>query len=106
MFYGRYVPIFIDMQQGIPMAEERILLEKQAQAAQRRTSRRSWSKDDPYAGPDFDALRGVRKAGWRMYVFYGWFAPVIALGIVLVFRRQDAVGGRLRGGVGGRATWC
>ena len=27
VFYGRYVPTFIDMQRGIPMSEERILLE-------------------------------------------------------------------------------
>lgn len=88
VFYGRYVPIFIDMQKGVPMAEERILLEKQAQAAAV-DEPAPVEKDDPYAGPDFDGLRGVRKAGWRMYVFYGWFAPVIALGIVLAFRRQD-----------------
>ena len=88
VFYGRYVPIFIDMQKGVPMAEERILLEKQAQAAPA-AEEPAVEKDDPYAGPDFDALRGVRKAGWRMYVFYGLFAPVIALGIVLVFHRQD-----------------
>jgi len=89
VFYGRYVPIFIDMQRGIPMAEERILLEKQAQAAAAADEPVAVENDDPYAGPDFDALRGLRKAGWRMYVFYGLFAPVIALGIVLVFRRQD-----------------
>jgi hypothetical protein len=88
VFYGRYVPIFIDMQRGIPMPEEGILLEKQAQAATT-DEPVAVENDDPYAGPDFDALRGVRKAGWRMYVFYGWFAPVIAFGIVLVLRRQD-----------------
>ncbi len=89
VFYGRYVPIFIDMQKGIPMAEERILLEKQAQAVAPADAPVAAEKEDPYMGPDFDALRGVRKAAWRMYVFYGLFAPVIALGIVLVFRRQD-----------------
>ena len=26
----------------------------------------------PTPGPAFDPLRGLRKAGWRMYVFYGW----------------------------------
>ena len=89
VFYGRYVPIFIDMQKGIPMAEERILLEKQAQATVTPDAPPAAEKDDPYAGPDLDALRGVRKAGWRLYVFYGWFAPVIVLGIALVFRWQD-----------------
>jgi hypothetical protein len=89
VFYGRYVPIFIGMQKGIPMAEERILIEKLAQAPVAADAPAAVDKDDPYTGPDFDALRGVRKAGWRMYVFYAWLAPVIALGIVLVFRRQD-----------------
>src|SRR4029079_3239464 len=28
VFYGRYVPTFIDMQRGVPMAEEQILVEK------------------------------------------------------------------------------
>ena len=28
VFYGRYVPTFLDMQRGVPMPEERILLEK------------------------------------------------------------------------------
>jgi hypothetical protein len=82
------VPIFIDMQKGIPMAEERILLEKPAPAAAAEEPK-PVEKDDPYAGPELDPLRGVRKAAWRMYVFYAWFAPVIAVGIVLVFRRQD-----------------
>jgi hypothetical protein len=89
VFYGRYVPIFIDMQKGIPMAEEHILLEKQAQTPTPADEPAAVDNDDPYAGPDFDALRGVRKAAWRTYVFYGLFAPVIALGIVLVFRRQE-----------------
>ena len=91
VFYGRYVPIFLDMQKGIPMAEERILLDKQAQTPPPEAPT-VVDKDDPYAGPDFDALRGVRKAGWRMYVFYGLFAPAIALGIVVVLRRQDPPG--------------
>ena len=89
VFYGRYVPIFIGMQSGIPMAEERILLDKQAQAPAVADVASPADDHDPYTGPKFDAARGVRKAAWRMFVFYAWFAPVIVLGIVLVIRRQD-----------------
>lgn len=88
VFYGRYVPIFRDMRRGVPMAEESILIEKQARAPAV-DEPVVVEKDDPYTGPDFDALRGVRKAAWRMYVFYGVFAPVIVIGIVLVARRQE-----------------
>jgi hypothetical protein len=89
VFYGRYVPIFIGMQRGIPMAEERILLEKPAVPAAEAPVQVE-EPDDPYAGPRFDAFRGVRKAGWRMYVFYSWLAPVIVLGVFLLWRAQDA----------------
>ena len=44
--------------------------------------------DDPYAGPTLDPWRGVRKAAWRLYVFYGAFAPVVIAGLVLVWRAQ------------------
>jgi hypothetical protein len=91
VFYGRYVPIFIDMHKGVPMAEERILLEKPA-VMETDAVPAVEEPDDPYAGPRFDAFRGVRKAGWRMYVFYSWFAPVIVLGIVLLWRAQDSSG--------------
>jgi hypothetical protein len=92
-FYGRYVPIFIGMQRGVPMAEERILLEKQAQAPPvpeaEAKAKTAADQDDPYAGPRFEFLRGIRKAAWRMFVFYAWLAPVIVVGIVLLARRQD-----------------
>jgi hypothetical protein len=88
-FYGRYVPIFLDMRKGIPMAEERILLDRQAQTPATAEDPPPLEKDDPYTGPDFAPGRGVRKAAWRMYVFYAWFAPVILFGIVLVVRRQQ-----------------
>ncbi len=44
--------------------------------------------DDPYAGPTFDPARGVRKAAWRLYVFYAWFAPVVVAGLLLAWRRS------------------
>ena len=83
LFYGRYVPIFIGMQRGVPMAEERILLEKHPTVEPPTDPPARVESDDPYAGPAFDAMRGARKAGWRMFVFYSWFAPVIGIGIVL-----------------------
>ncbi len=88
LFYARYVPIFIDMRRGVPMAEEQILLDKQAQAAATPGEPVAADNDDPYSGPDLDVTRGVRKAAWRMYVFYGLFAPVVVVGVVLVLRRQ------------------
>ncbi len=98
LFYGRYVPIFYDMRRGIPMAEERVLLDKQEQQA--RQAARAGElvappepEDDPYTGPRADLWRGLRKAGWRLYVFYGLFAPVVVAGALLAWRhtaRPDA----------------
>ncbi|MET0556793.1 MAG: hypothetical protein ABW221_27380 [Vicinamibacteria bacterium] len=89
-FYGRYVPIVIDMARGVPMAEEQILVEKQereratrATAAEENAER---TPDDPYAGPGIDPVRGVKKAAWRLYVFYGWFALAVVGGLVLLCR--------------------
>lgn len=89
LFYGRYVPIFVGMQRGVPMAEEQILIEKQARAAAVSDEAAPPDVDDPYSGPTFAPLRGLRKAASRMIIFYGLFAPVILAGIVLVYRRQD-----------------
>ena len=36
-----------------------------------------------------DPLRGLRKAGWRLYVFYALFAPVVVAGIVLLYARSE-----------------
>jgi hypothetical protein len=90
LFYGRYVPIFIDMQRGVPMAEETILLDKLAQAPVAPDEVVVEEEpDDPYAGPEFAPIRVIRKGAWRMYIFYAWFAPVIGAGIVLLVRRQE-----------------
>lgn len=86
-FYGRYVPIFLDMQRGIPMAEERVLLEKPSSPVPPEELVPQ-EPDDRFAGPTFDPWRGMRKAAWRLYVFYGVFAPVVLVGLVLVGRRQ------------------
>jgi hypothetical protein len=31
----------------------------------------------------------LRKAGWRLYVFYGWFAPIVLAGALLAWRRTS-----------------
>jgi hypothetical protein len=49
--------------------------------------------DDPDAGPGVNPWRGLRKAARRLYIFYGGFAPLVVLGVVLVARDQR---GRLR----------
>jgi hypothetical protein len=87
VFYGRYVPIFIGMQRGVPMPEEQILQEKPSTPVPEEELAPQ-EPDDPYAGPTLDPWRGVRKAGWRLYVFYGPFAPFVLAGIVLVSKGQ------------------
>lgn len=87
VFYGRYVPTFVDMQRGVPMPEERILHEKPRTPVPEEELAPQ-EPDDPYAGPTVNPWRGVRKAAWRLYVFYGAFAPFVIAGIVLVWRAQ------------------
>jgi hypothetical protein len=98
VFYGRYVPVFLAMRDGTPQREEQILLDKM-EARQRVAAEASAPEtpDDPYAGPDVDPLRGLRKAGWRLYVFYGPFVPVLLVGLVLVWRASEGAHARLIG---------
>jgi hypothetical protein len=87
IFYVRYVPIVRDMAHGVPLPEERILLEKLERA--RPDESAVPEEPDPYAGPDLDPWRGARKAAWRLYVFYGPFAPAVIAGLLLAFPRGD-----------------
>jgi hypothetical protein len=87
VFYGRYVPTFLDMQRGVPMPEERILLEKPSTPVPA-DELAPQEPDDPFAGPTVNPWRGVRKAAWRLYVFYGGFALAVVAGVVLVWRAQ------------------
>ncbi|HZJ70350.1 MAG TPA: hypothetical protein VFF36_05415, partial [Planctomycetota bacterium] len=88
VFYGRYVPTFLDMQRGIPMPEEEVLLDKMKQpAAADEDVHVDEEPDDPFAGPTLNPIRGVRKAAWRLFVFYGWFAPAVVAGLCLLFAR-------------------
>jgi hypothetical protein len=96
LFYGRYVPVFLDMRRGVPMPEEQVLLEKMEQRQRVATEEPAPEEpDDPYAGPGFDLLRGLRKAGWRLYIFYGLFAPAIVAGFVLLLRATEGARPRL-----------
>jgi hypothetical protein len=89
VFYGRYVPTFFDMQRGVPMPEERILLEKPRTPVPEEELAPQ-EPDDPYAGPTLDPGRGLRKAAWRLYVFYGPFALAVIAGLVLTWRAQPS----------------
>jgi hypothetical protein len=94
VFYGRYVPVFLDMRRGVPMPEEQVLLDKIAQQQERSAAledvpARDAGPDDPYAGPGVNLVRGLRKAGWRLWIFYGLFAPVVVAGIVLLYARSE-----------------
>jgi hypothetical protein len=96
LFYGRYVPVFLDMRRGVPMPEEQILLDKIEQRQRVATAEPEVEEpDDPYAGPGVDFWRGLRKAGWRMYIFYGLFAPLVVAGLVLVLRAIEGARTRL-----------
>ena len=103
VFYGRYAPIALDMMRGVPMPEEQILLEKQARERANRAVvevNAERTPEDPYAGPGVDPVRGLRKAAWRMWVFYGPFAFAVAVGLVLLLRSLHNVELRFT------ATWA
>jgi hypothetical protein len=101
VFYGRYVPIFLDMRRGVPMADEQVLLDKieqqkraAADAVEEDTAPRDAGPDDPFAGPGLNPVRGLRKAGWRLWIFYGFFAPIVVVGVVLLYARAEGAAAR------------
>jgi hypothetical protein len=88
LFYARYVPIFLDMRRGIPMAEEHVLTELQALRSATQPEKEE-PPDDPYTGPDVDLWRGLSKAGWRLWIFYGPFTPLVAVGVAWLTARAQ-----------------
>jgi hypothetical protein len=89
LFYARQVPVMLQIQRGVPMPEEQILLEKQEARARLGMSDEE-APNDPHAGPTFDLWRGLRKAGWRLWLFYGPFSGVVAVGWLWMLRRLSA----------------
>ena len=92
IFYGRYVPTFVQMRRGIPMAEEQIVIDKAEATARMRPAEAeapAIDDDDPFDGPQVDLFRGARKAAWRLWVFYGVFSPVVVLGLALLARALE-----------------
>jgi hypothetical protein len=87
-FYARYVPVFLDMRRGIPMAEERVLAELSALRAGSQEAPEE-PPDDPYAGPQLDLWRGLKKAAWRLWIFYGPFAPLVAGAVAWIVARAQ-----------------
>jgi len=93
LFYGRYVPIFLSMQRGEPMAGEEIVLERMAQQERARIAAEEKPEtgvDDPYVGPDVNPIRGLRKAASRFWIFYGPFSLPVALGLILLTTSVEA----------------
>jgi hypothetical protein len=86
------------MRDGRAVAEERILRERFEREERARAAAReepALEEVDPYAGASFELLRGVRKAGWRLYVFYAGFAPLVVVGVVLLARSLEPPATRL-----------
>ncbi len=89
VFYGRYVPVFVDMQGGVPMAGEAIVLERLERLHAVQPEANVEEHDDPYAQPNTDLWRGVRKAGYRVWIFYGPLAIAIAIGFLMLIKRSE-----------------
>ncbi len=97
VFYGRYIPVFVDMRRGVPMEGEAIVLERIGQQERARllageeVEKRG---DDAYVGADVNPLRGLRKALWRFWIFYGPFTLAVGAGFLLLIDRSDAEAAR------------
>jgi hypothetical protein len=93
-YYGRYVPVFLDMRRGIPVPEEQILLEKAGHLPTTLGDAPPQAHDDPYAGPGLDLTRGLTRAVRRLYIFYVGFAVALIAGLVLLLRGTEAATAR------------
>jgi hypothetical protein len=93
LFYGQYIPVFRDLRRGVPMAEEQVLLSRSAPSDAGAAIEEE--PNDPYAGPDTNLWRGLKKAGSRLRIFYGVFAPFVVLGVALVAWRAEGARSRL-----------
>jgi hypothetical protein len=84
LFYWRYVPGILALERGEAPPEESVLLDK-PQHAEAPPEPEPEDKN-PFFGPDLNLWRGVRKAAYRLYVFYGLFALAIPVGLLLLLR--------------------
>jgi hypothetical protein len=97
-FYVRYVPTLEAMREGRAVPEERILLERFEREERARAAANEEiapEEADPYSGPSFDLLRGIRKAAFRLYVFYAGFAALLVWGFLRLALSLPARGARL-----------
>jgi hypothetical protein len=92
LFYVRYVPSVVRMWRGEPMAGVEVKTELDELRA-RNLAEIVPEEEDPDMGPGVRPWRGIRKAARRAYIFYGLFAPLVLIGVVLVARDLR---GRLR----------
>jgi hypothetical protein len=86
LFYWRYLPGLKAMRQGAPQVEEDALRDrpKEVEAAPSEPDEKN-----PFFGPDLDLWRGLRKAGFRLWVFYGVYAFAVPAGLFLLLRRTS-----------------
>jgi len=91
-FYGRYVPTLLDMRRGVPMPEEKVLLDRLER--ERHHAEAVHEEPDPYTGDHLDLGRGLAKAAWRLHVFYGPFAAAVIVGTALVLRSSHGASAR------------
>ena len=106
VFYGRYVPIFVDMQRGVPMPEEQILLEKLSSArlpAGRGAGAAGAGRSRTRARPSIRGAGCARRPG-ACTSSTACFAPVVIAGVVLRLAGASRRRGRVRRGLGARRT--
>ncbi len=94
LFYGRYASVFLDMQRGVPMQGESIVLQRLERLRNVTTGPAAEEHDDPYAQPTTDLFRGMRKAAHRLRLFYGPFALAVGIGYLALIKRSEAVAAR------------
>jgi len=93
LFYSRYVPVFLDMRHGRPMAEEEILLDKQRVEREYARSRGEavvpYEEIDPYSGPSLNPIRGLWRVVARLFIFHGPFLLTVLWGLWLLIRSRE-----------------
>jgi hypothetical protein len=93
LFYHRYVPVFLDMRHGRPMAEEQHLLDyrrtERAYAESRGETIVPHVEIDPYSGPSPNPVRGLWRVIARLFIFHGPFLLTVLWGLYLMVRARE-----------------